>query len=154
MERLKRCPVCGLVQPDAIDCQSCGTSLLNVGFCGPAPATGQAALRPTMVEPRKPPAEPNPPAGLLLRSQTGKLIRLKSGDIIGRTSAGSEQLTEYPSVSRQHAKVIYQDGHWIIEDLDSVNGLYVNGRRIKRAVLELGGAFSLSQSCQLTVVSC
>jgi ABC-type multidrug transport system ATPase subunit/pSer/pThr/pTyr-binding forkhead associated (FHA) protein/ABC-type multidrug transport system permease subunit len=34
-------------------------------------------------------------------------------------------------VSRYHAKIIKQDGRWIIEDLNSSNGTFVNGKKIK-----------------------
>ena len=30
-------------------------------------------------------------------------------------------------VSRQHGRLMYQDGQWYIEDLDSTNGTYLNG---------------------------
>ena len=33
-------------------------------------------------------------------------------------------------VSRYHAEVSFQDGHWSVTDLGSANGLYVNGRRV------------------------
>jgi phosphoserine phosphatase RsbU/P len=34
------------------------------------------------------------------------------------------------AVSRQHARVLWQDGGWVVEDVGSSNGTYVNGRRV------------------------
>ncbi|GIV60321.1 MAG: hypothetical protein KatS3mg043_1410 [Rhodothermaceae bacterium] len=39
-------------------------------------------------------------------------------------------------VSRVHAEVALEDGRWWIRDLDSTNGLYVDGRKTRRAPLE------------------
>jgi pSer/pThr/pTyr-binding forkhead associated (FHA) protein len=34
-------------------------------------------------------------------------------------------------VSRRHARIVYQDGHYLLEDLGSTNGTFVNrGRRL------------------------
>lgn len=42
------------------------------------------------------------------------------------------------SVSRRHAKVVFRDGHWVIQDLGSTNGTIVNGRRVGRCELRPG----------------
>jgi pSer/pThr/pTyr-binding forkhead associated (FHA) protein len=57
--------------------------------------------------------------------------------VIGRSKECDVQLAD-PNVSRRHAE-LRQEGaaYWII-DLDSTNGLEVNGRRLKRAKLESG----------------
>lgn len=34
--------------------------------------------------------------------------------------------------SRHHARFSFRDDHWLIEDLNSTNGTYVNNRRVKR----------------------
>jgi diguanylate cyclase (GGDEF)-like protein len=39
------------------------------------------------------------------------------------------------TVSRRHARLVWEDGHFIIEDCRSTNGMYVNGRRCGRQVL-------------------
>ncbi len=51
-----------------------------------------------------------------------------------------------PTVSRRHAKLVFRDGHWVLQDLDSTNGTTVNGVRVGRCevrpgdLVELGGA--------------
>lgn len=53
---------------------------------------------------------------------------------IGR-SADNEIVIENLSVSRAHATIQYEDGHYLLSDLDSSNGTYVNGVRIKKTEL-------------------
>ena len=38
-------------------------------------------------------------------------------------------------VSRLHAEVIFENGGWLIRDLNSSNGLYLKGRRVERAAI-------------------
>ena len=43
------------------------------------------------------------------------------------------------TVSRRHAELIPADGAWILHDLGSANGSYVNGTRVEnRYILKLG----------------
>ena len=53
------------------------------------------------------------------------------GTVIGR-SAQCDIVIETKDISRRHAR-IFRDpfGRWIVEDLDSRNGVYVNGQRIE-----------------------
>lgn len=62
-----------------------------------------------------------------------------TGLIIGRGKHGvdlpiEESVPYADTVSNQHARIYYDDayGHVIIEDLDSTNGVYINGRRAPR----------------------
>lgn len=48
--------------------------------------------------------------------------------VIGRTT-DQIQLTDN-SASRRHAEIRPENGHWILTDLNSSNGTYLNGRRI------------------------
>ena len=57
--------------------------------------------------------------------------------LVGRHSCADVRLA-YPEVSRRHCRVIFKDGFWHIIDLNSLNGLYVNGERIHEAVLQKG----------------
>src|SRR5215470_3868724 len=44
-----------------------------------------------------------------------------------------------PIVSRHHARVIAAGGHYILEDLGSTNGTFVNGRRVNQRLALQGG---------------
>jgi pSer/pThr/pTyr-binding forkhead associated (FHA) protein len=57
--------------------------------------------------------------------------------------------------SRRHAEITVVDGHVVIEDLESANGTFVNGCRVRRAQLRLGdrvliGVTSLELSLEAT----
>ena len=43
-----------------------------------------------------------------------------------------------PAVSGHHAKVYAEGDHYVIEDSESFNGMYVNGQRISKAILKDG----------------
>ena len=61
----------------------------------------------------------------------GSRIELGPGPfLIGRTEEGDGSLAGDPEISRRHAELSDVDGEWLIEDLDSTNGTFVNGRRI------------------------
>jgi signal transduction histidine kinase len=61
----------------------------------------------------------------------GRSFDLLDGEnIIGRKS-NSVELTD-GTVSRQHAKLTPKDGAWLLEDLGSANGTYLNGIRMKQ----------------------
>ena len=47
------------------------------------------------------------------------------------------------TVSRHHARIVYADGTWIVEDLGSQNGVYVKGRRTGRNQLQDGCSLSI-----------
>ncbi|MFW5863893.1 MAG: FHA domain-containing protein [bacterium] len=51
---------------------------------------------------------------------------------IGRGDANDIKLKNL-SVSRRHARIIRDQGHYYVEDLNSANGTYVNGKRVVRA---------------------
>lgn len=65
--------------------------------------------------------------------------------IIGRSGDVDMVLTE-DMVSRRHAKLIVNGDQVIIQDLDSTNGTFVNGERIKRARLKEGDRLLIGTS--------
>jgi sigma-B regulation protein RsbU (phosphoserine phosphatase) len=54
----------------------------------------------------------------------------RDGTLIGRQPDAAVYL-ESLAVSRQHARLLWQDGGWVVEDVGSSNGTYVNGRRVQ-----------------------
>jgi pSer/pThr/pTyr-binding forkhead associated (FHA) protein len=65
--------------------------------------------------------------------------------VLGRSSTCQLVLT-HDTVSRRHAELRIQDGCWLLRDLGSSNGTWVNGRRVMEAevrpgdLIHLGGA--------------
>ncbi len=53
---------------------------------------------------------------------------------IGR-EAGNEIVIEDPQVSRRHAQLTRQGSSYLLEDIGSTNGTYVNGKRVTAPVL-------------------
>lgn len=47
-------------------------------------------------------------------------------------------------VSREHAKICFEDGQFVIYDLDSTAGTFVNNKKISRGVLYTGDVLSLA----------
>jgi hypothetical protein len=73
------------------------------------------------------------PERLLALDWTGDQAEL----LIGRHYSCDIVLAD-PSVSRRHARVIFRDGGWIIQDLASTNGTMVNGAIVGRCALQPG----------------
>jgi hypothetical protein len=68
--------------------------------------------------------------------------------LLGRSRECDIQV-EDPNVSRRHAELRQEGATYWIVDLDSTNGIEVNGRRVKRAKLEPGDMFTVG-STELT----
>jgi len=50
-----------------------------------------------------------------------------------------------PAISRNHAKLSFQEGYWAVEDLQSANGIMVDGKRVDRLALKSGDTFQLGE---------
>ncbi|MGB2873922.1 MAG: DUF3662 and FHA domain-containing protein [Gaiellaceae bacterium] len=69
----------------------------------------------------------------------------EDGAVIGRSKDCEIQLPD-PNVSRRHAEVRQEGGAYWVVDLDSTNGMEVNGRRLKRAKLRQGDRITLGST--------
>jgi DNA-binding CsgD family transcriptional regulator len=79
-------------------------------------------------------------------------FRLNVGSyVIGRTK-GAGILIKDTTLSRQHAKLICTANSFVVEDLSSRNGTFVNGERIMRQEVEVGDVIRLGGVvCQIAV---
>ena len=78
-----------------------------------------------------------PPQGYLLISRGGKVltrITLAQRTLLGRSEHNDICLPS-PYLSRHHAAIVGTPEGYYVVDLNSVNGLSVNGRRVERVVL-------------------
>ena len=57
--------------------------------------------------------------------------------LLGRSSEAQLRLHDADS-SRQHARIVCAGGRWVLHDLDSTNGTWVNGKRIQSHELRPG----------------
>ncbi|MBI4952776.1 MAG: response regulator [Myxococcales bacterium] len=69
--------------------------------------------------------------------QLGRRYAFEKTAVLGRALEAT-LVIEDAEVSRSHARISYVDGAFVIEDLASRNGTFVNGRRIERAPLAFG----------------
>lgn len=85
-------------------------------------------------------AGPPPGARLLLTRSDGSLQELpltRAELVVGRGEEADIVIDE-PLVSREHARLVWQDGAFVVVDLGSTNQTRVNGERVLRARLEPG----------------
>jgi adenylate cyclase len=73
----------------------------------------------------------------------GELVPVGGGDAIplvrpiltvGRR-ASCDICLVFPNISGTHCELVYSEGTWIIRDLNSTNGIKVNGNRVQRKLL-------------------
>ncbi len=76
-------------------------------------------------------------AYLQILSPEGKkrIIELEEKDMVIGRSPECEIRFIVENVSRKHARVLFHNEEFMIEDLDSTNGLFVNGVKVVRCVL-------------------
>lgn len=89
---------------------------------------------------------PDGAARLLIRSEDGREIVHVLGrrTSIGRTSDNDLQI-DAQFISRHHAVILVGPVHTIIEDLNSTNGVQVNGRRVTRQILKDGDTVHIAR---------
>lgn len=86
------------------------------------------------------PAEERRGTGRLVDRRTGQVLDLVQNPTkIGRIP-GNDILIAMPLVSKRHARIQIDDGQYIVEDLGSSNGTYVNGERVAEPTRLLDGA--------------
>jgi pSer/pThr/pTyr-binding forkhead associated (FHA) protein len=64
---------------------------------------------------------------------------------VGR-DPGNDIILRDPKVSRHHAEIVFERGFFVLHDLASANGSYVNGKRIRVAPLTHGAGLRLGNS--------
>ncbi len=103
---------------------------------------------------QQPPSPPPPaaPRGPHLEStdisgEKGRFDLPAQGLSIGRGPENdlviAQDFPGWETVSHQHARIYQQGGRWVIEDLESTNGVYVNGKRTGHNLLQDGWRFSV-----------
>lgn len=82
---------------------------------------------------------PPPAAYLTVTSETGAVRRfeLDTYNSIGRHPKNTIQIMDR-LISKHHARVVYQNGTYYLQDLESRNGTFIDGQRVGEVVLEPG----------------
>jgi predicted component of type VI protein secretion system len=84
--------------------------------------------------------EPAPgfvPMRLVLQPSGAAIDVTRPDALIGRHTEADIRLP-LPDVSRRHCRLVFADGGWQVIDLDSLNGVQVNGEQVLHAPLEQG----------------
>lgn len=77
---------------------------------------------------------------------SGKTFPLDGGDFhIGRHGQ-CEIVLKDPEISRRHLKLSRMGEDWVIDDLGSTNGTWLNGQRIAKQKLSLGDRIEIGQT--------
>lgn len=83
--------------------------------------------------PATPPPDGQPPA-FLVDDEGRQFAIAGASTTIGR-AVDNDIVLEDRSVSRHHARIVWESGRYLLIDLDSTNGSYASARRITRHVL-------------------
>lgn len=94
----------------------------------PGPATPAIRALPPETEPIFMPLR-------LVLQPGGLAVELTRPDmLVGRHSEADVRL-QLPDVSRRHCRFVFAQGRWQVFDLNSLNGIFVNGAKLKQATL-------------------
>lgn len=86
-------------------------------------------------------------AGWILKSSDPEMtLRLPESGIrtIGR-SARAEFIVDAALVSRLHCRLTSEKDHLLVEDLESTNGIFVNGAKVDKTNLVAGDVLSVGR---------
>jgi hypothetical protein len=121
----------------------------------PAPASAGApaakADRPRPAAGTAVDSAPGPPTGapslvFVGGSHAGQSIALLPTTLtIGREHDNNVELKD-ADVARYHARIVHERNSYVVEDLDSSTGTWVNGQRTRRAVLKHGDVIRVGQT--------
>jgi pSer/pThr/pTyr-binding forkhead associated (FHA) protein len=74
----------------------------------------------------------------LILQPSGAALELTQPDVlIGRHSQSDVRLP-LPDVSRRHCRFLFSQGVWQVIDLNSLNGIFLNGEPVRQATLRQG----------------
>ena len=94
----------------------------------------EAPVRPAADRPVRPAATnatPSPATRFRLVLGTREVQLLEGENIIGRDPDGALWI-DHPSVSRRHARIVVAGGKAVLEDLDSKNGTFLDGKQLRQ----------------------
>src|SRR5262245_28559020 len=83
----------------------------------------------------------------------GQVFPILNGDLkIGRGSGSSVAIANDRFVSREHCIVRIADAQFLLEDLDSQNGTFVNGVPVRKRILAHGDQVQTGESVFLFLI--
>lgn len=80
----------------------------------------------------------------------GRMLALDRDTLILGRDPRSDVVIDHPEVSRRHARIARQDNVWLIEDLNSTNGTFINGIEVSGSqALTAGDVIGLGEAVTL-----
>ncbi len=76
---------------------------------------------------------------------SGTTYQIKPGDNIVGREANCDLQIPHASISRKHFKITKQNENYILQDLSSSNGTFVNGILVKTAILQAGDKITVNE---------
>jgi len=76
---------------------------------------------------------------------SGDIISLGNKITVGRNKS-NQMVLPSQSVSNFHAQIYFEDGRYMLEDLDSTNGTFINGIKVNKKSLQPGDEVRISQT--------
>jgi ABC transport system ATP-binding/permease protein len=70
---------------------------------------------------------------------SGKVVELTQQELVIGRAAPAGLVIPMPDISRRHARVYIQQGNYVLEDLGSSNGTFINGQRLQQPQLLADG---------------
>ena len=132
-KELKWCPQCGRPKRGT-ECPVCGADLI--------PGRKYRSVTPSAAE-KSPAATGGPVISSVAEKSPAALVGngwrlpLQEGPF-GRRGGIWPELSSCQYVSGSHGNIVKAGADWVIEDVGSTNGTYVNGARIQRQTLKKG----------------
>lgn len=141
------CPECGFQNPEAANyCAKCGALLHERESESGEQTQSFTAEESAMLETLGDIGLQGP--ALVVRSGGGRSGETfaPAGDstTIGRSPDCGVFLDDV-TVSRKHATLVQRDGRWLVEDAGSLNGTFVNRKRVEAAELEDGDELQIGK---------
>jgi len=75
----------------------------------------------------------------------GDIISIGNKISIGRNQA-NQMVLPSQSVSNYHAQIYFEDGRYMLEDVNSTNGTFINGIKVDKKNLKPGDEIRISQT--------
>jgi pSer/pThr/pTyr-binding forkhead associated (FHA) protein len=102
-----------------------------------------------MVEPTRSIAKKSGAVGWLVAAngrRAGRDTRLARSTAIGRDGLRNDLVLDDSTVSAEHARIRLENGRFVLYDLGSTNGTFLNGHRIQKQTLIDGDEIAIGRT--------
>ena len=84
-------------------------------------------------------------ATALMLTYQGRSVEVtKERFLLGRSKSQADLVLDDPNVSRQHAAIERVGDQWVLADLGSTNGCYIDGQRVSRRPIADGDVIEIT----------